>query len=118
MNSNQQQAPFGFSSRRLAAPPTGVFARFLSLAAGTLLLLVAFMFSLVALGIVLVGGALAIAYLKWKTRHLSAVLGEQWQHNRQSEPAPAMAGEASGRVLEGEVIGAVEYDRVPPGRRP
>ncbi|SBT07564.1 conserved exported hypothetical protein [Candidatus Accumulibacter aalborgensis] len=119
MNSHEEQSPFGFSSRRLATPPRGIFARLLTLAAGALLLLVGFMFSLVALGIVLVGGVLAIAYLKWKTRHLSAVLGEQLQQNRQSEPPPAaMDRKASGRVVEGEVIGAAEYDRAPTARQP
>lgn len=89
---------------QLAAPPMGVFGKLLTIAVGVVILVVAFMFSLVALGVVLVVGVLFFAYLKWKTRHLPRDLRDlaeqmQQQAARQGYPPPG-----GGRVIEGEVI--------------
>ncbi|MBL8396445.1 MAG: hypothetical protein JNK99_17155 [Candidatus Accumulibacter sp.] len=97
MNSNKQTgsfSPFGLPL------PGGVLARLLTMSAGALLLVVGFMFSLLALGVLLIGGTLIFAYLKWQARHLRR------QPGGSTEPRSA----ASGRVIEGEVIGDAEYD--------
>ena len=57
----------------------------LTIAAGVVVLVVAFMFSLLALGVVLVVGVLIFAYLKWKTRNLPRDLRDL--HERMQEQA-------------------------------
>ncbi|MBL8396200.1 MAG: hypothetical protein JNK99_15880 [Candidatus Accumulibacter sp.] len=104
MSSNKQTDSFSQFGLPLSG---GVLARLLTMSAGALLLVVGFMFSLLALGVLLIGGALIFAYLKWKTRHLHRQPGEP------AEPRPAAGGQASGRVIEGEVIGDAEYDARP-----
>ena len=95
----------------LAGPPMGVFGKLLTIAAGIVVLVVAFMFSIVALGVILVVGVLIFAYLKWKTRNLPRDLRDL--HERMQEQAARQGGTrtppAGGRVIEGEVISDAEY---------
>lgn len=94
----------------LAGPPLGVFGKLLTIAAGIVVLVVAFMFSIVALGVILVVGVLIFAYLKWKTRNLPRDLRDL--HERMQEQAARQgyqAPQAGGRVIEGEVISDAEY---------
>jgi hypothetical protein len=88
-------------------PGGGLLGRILTLLAGAVLLIAAFMFSLVALGVLVVGGVLVYAYLHWKTRHLRRHVAEQMQEAmRQRE-------QRDGRVIEGELVGGAEYDGRP-----
>ncbi|EXI82295.1 MAG: hypothetical protein AW10_00743 [Candidatus Accumulibacter appositus] len=109
MKINEQQS--GAYRAPLAGPPTSVFGKLLTIAAGVLILVVAFMFSILALGVVLVVGVLIFAYLKWKTRHLPQELRNL--HQRMQEQAGRQGGyqppPESGRVIEGEVISDAEY---------
>lgn len=106
MANNSEQS--GFAGTRLAAPPGGILGKLLAIAAGAVLVVVAFMFSLLALTVVVIGGLLVFAYLKWKTRHLRRHLNEQMQ--QQANPQRQQPG---GLVIEGEVIGSAEYDAKP-----
>jgi predicted lipid-binding transport protein (Tim44 family) len=106
MGNNHEQS--GFAGTRLAAPPGGILGKLLAIAAGGVLVVVAFMFSLLALTVVVIGGLLVFAYLKWKTRHLRRHLNEQMQ--QQANPQRQQPG---GLVIEGEVIGNAEYDAKP-----
>lgn len=105
-------------SRRgqLAAPPGGVFGKLLTIVAGVAILVVAFMFSLVALGVVLIVGVLFFAYLKWKTRHMSGDLrdlAEQMQQQAARQGSRQEARQPGGRVIEGEVISADDDEADP-----
>ena len=105
MTSNEQSS--GFTGTHLAAPQLGILGRLLTMAAAAALLVAVFMFSLLALGVLLVVGLLGFAYLKWKTRHLSSFLRQGMPrqpnpHDRQASPG--------GYVIEGEVIGDAEYE--------
>ena len=93
-----------FSSARTMALPSGWFGKLLAIMASATLVVVGLMFSVLALAVLLVGGTLLFAYLKWKTRHLRRVLDAQMQ------PARAPEQQSSGRVIEGEIIGDAEYD--------
>jgi hypothetical protein len=108
MKINEQRSAY---RAPLAGPPTSVFGKLLTIAAGVLVLVVAFMFSILALGVVLVVGVLVFAYLKWKTRHLPQDLRDL--HQRMQEEASRQGGyqtpQAGGRVIEGEVISDAEY---------
>lgn len=111
MKFNEQQSERSGAYRApLAGPPTSVVGKLLTIAAGVLVLVVAFMFSILALGVVLVVGVLIFAYLKWKMRHLPQDLRDlqermQEQANRQGYQTP----QAGGRVIEGEVISEAEF---------
>ena len=93
-----------FSSARTMALPSGWFGKLLAIMASATLVVVGLMFSVLALAVLLVGGTLLFAYLRWKTRHLRRVLDAQMQ------PARAPEQQSSGRVIEGEIIGDAEYD--------
>ncbi|HPU78937.1 hypothetical protein [Accumulibacter sp.] len=93
-----------FSSARTMALPSGWFGKLMAIMASATLVVVGLMFSVLALAVLLVGGTLLFAYLKWKTRHLRRVLDAQMQ------PARAPEQQSSGRVIEGEIIGDAEYD--------
>ena len=85
-------------------PGGGLLGRILTMIAGAVLLIAAFMFSLVALGVLVLGGVLVYAYLRWKTRHLRRHVEERMQEAmRQRE-------QRDGRVIEGEVLGGADYD--------
>lgn len=88
MNSEQQSPPFD-RDPRLPQPP-GPVAKFVALAMGAIFLVLAFMFSLVALAVVAVGGLMLWGWLWWKTRAL----------RKQMASAPMKAPQ----VIEGEFV--------------
>jgi hypothetical protein len=102
MTSNEDAR--GFSSARMMALSSGWFGKLLAIMVSAALVVVGFMFSVLALAVLLVGGTLLLAYLKWKTRHLRRVL------DAPAQPASRPEQQSSGRVIEGEVIGDAEYD--------
>ena len=73
--------------------PSGLLAKILTTAVGAVMLVAAFVFSLLVFALVAAGGLLVVSYLWWKTRKLRQQMGE--------EPV-------GGRVIEGEVIRRVE----------
>ena len=88
-------------------PGGGLLGRILTMVAGAVLLIAAFMFSLVALGVLVVVGAVVYAYLHWKTRHLRRHVEEQMQE------AMKQREQRDGRVIEGEVLGGADYEGRP-----
>ncbi len=89
--------------------PPGLLEKLLALVAGTILLVVGFMFSVVFITIVAVAGLAAWAYFWWKTRKLRQTM-------RENPP--------DGQVIEGEVVVVDEFEdegqntlpHDPPGR--
>ena len=75
---------------------TDFLGKLLMFAVTAVLLVVAFMFSMVVLAFVVTAGLLVYGYLWWKTRDLRKQVRE---HAREQPP-----GEARGYVIEGEVI--------------
>lgn len=92
-------------------PPTGVFARVLTAVASVVLLIGAFMFSLVFFAVIAVAGVILWLYFWWKTRAIRAHLRQQMeQQGRGQAPdstSPASAP-ASGEIIEGEAVRVVE----------
>ncbi|MBS1173624.1 MAG: hypothetical protein H6R12_2454 [Proteobacteria bacterium] len=72
-----------------ALPLPGLLGKVVAIAAGAVLLVGAFLFSIVVFGIVVIAGLLAWGYLWWKTKDLR-------QQMRRQQPG--------GRVIEGEAI--------------
>ncbi len=106
-----------FSGIRLAAPGSSLLGKLLSIAAGTLVLVVTFLFSLFAVGVLVIGGLLLFAYLQWKTRHLRGHLDGRLRAQMRWPPGRAEQA-AGGRVIEGEVIGAAADEARPAGNSP
>jgi len=90
----------------------GLLEKILTLVVGTLVLVAAFMFSLVILAVALVAGLLFWGYFWWKTRKLRQALREQQPSQPRRQQAPG------GHVIEGEakVVDDVPVDenRNPP----
>ncbi len=79
----------------------GLLGRVLTFALGAVLLVAAFMASLLLFAILLTGGLLVGGYLWWKTRDLRRRMREQ-MHEHIHERRPG------GRVLEGEAVRDVD----------
>lgn len=83
-----------------ANPPTGLVGKMLALVAGTILLVLGFMFSLVLLAVFVAVGLMLGAWFFWKTRHVRKAMRE----------AGAMRNPpADGNVIEGEAVIIEEY---------
>lgn len=88
MNSDPQSSPFDQATR--PGQPPGLLAKLLALLLGAAFLVLAFMFSLVALVVVTVGGLALWGWLWWKTR----ALRKQMQAAAANDP----------QIIEGEFI--------------
>ncbi len=97
----------GFFRRSPGGAGLGIISRLLTILAGSALLAVGLMFSLLAVVIAFVAGILVFLYLKWRTRHLEKLLREQLERHAQGSPEAERRPE--GLVIEGEVL-AAEYD--------
>ncbi|MDD3484597.1 hypothetical protein [Azovibrio restrictus] len=101
------RSEYTFYQARLqgAGKPPGLLARALRLLVVLIVLVLGFMFSLVAFAILAVGGALAWAYFWWKTRKLRQKLQEQGYTGPTEAPGAFRERVTEGEVIEGEVIG-------------
>ena len=77
-----------------------LLGKILAFIVGTGVLVLAFMFSLVALAVIAVGGLLLWAWLWWKTRAIRQQIREQGPLN--ADPVRHNGG--GGQIIEGEVI--------------
>lgn len=89
----EEQMKFSQRYARFNRQPQGLFGKILTLVVGGAFLVLAFMFSLVVLAVVAVGGLLLGGWLWWKTRAVRKVMREQ-----RRQPA------SEGYIIEGEVI--------------
>lgn len=89
----EEQMKFSQRYARFNRQPQGLFGKILTLVVGGAFLVLAFMFSLVVLAVVAVGGLLLGGWLWWKTRAVRKAMREQRQ-----QPAN------EGYIIEGEVI--------------
>lgn len=109
-----------FSQRyaRFGSPPQSLLGKVITFMLGGIFLVLAFMFSVVALAVVAVGGLALWGWIWWKTRALREQLREQMQDPMR----PSMSDQPSrqptrrGEVIEGEVIR--EADAGSEGPRP
>ena len=90
--------------------PKGVVARVLTLIVGLVVLVAAFMFSLVFFAVVAVAGLLFWMYFMWKTRTVRQQMREQInaQMSTQSNKPQAPDPDSGGEVIEGEAVRVVE----------
>lgn len=99
------EKPRDFSDTPPPAPATGPLGKILTIVGAAALLTVGLMFSLVALAVLLVAGALIVAYFYWQTRHLRRHLQQQMAYQMPRPPGRNDdANAANDDVIEGEVI--------------
>lgn len=95
MGIEQERSRLSGSGANFRLHATGWVGRVLTFAAGAVLLVAAFMVSLLVFAVVLTVGLLAWGYLWWKTRELRRQMRER---------------QPGGRIIEGNVIRDVERD--------
>lgn len=79
----------------------GMLEKVLTVLVGSLVLVAAFMFSLVILAVAVVLGLMIWGYFWWKTREIRQMMREQ-REQQQSQPRQQPA--PGGHVIEGEAI--------------
>ena len=84
----------------------GLLGTVLTVVGGAILLVVGFMFSLLALAVVAVVGSLGLGYMWWKTRALRRHLREQMaqMQTQQQDGGERNGSPGDGVIIEGEVI--------------
>lgn len=80
-------------------PQTSPLGKIVALAASAILLVLGFMFSVIVLAVVIVGGLAGLGYFWWKTRRLRKAMREQ----------QGPVGEDGGHVIEGEAVVVEKY---------
>jgi Flp pilus assembly protein TadB len=103
----EEQMKFSQRYARFSTQPQSLLGKLLTLSLGAVFLVLAFMFSLVVLAVVAVGGLLLWGWVWWKTRALRKQMREQGQQPPASE----------GYIIEGEVIRETDDDTAQPSRR-
>jgi len=102
MDNTRQNSPFRQGT------PSGPLAKVAAFVLSAVFLVLAFMFSLVALAVVAVVGVLLGGWLWWKTRALRKQMKEMREAQQMAQDRPIR----SDQVIEGEFI-----REVPPGQR-
>lgn len=92
----EEQMKFSQRYARFNTQPQSLLGKLLTLVLGAAFLVLAFMFSLVALAVVAIGGVMLWGWLWWKTRAIRKQMREQ----REAGVQPS----SEGYIIEGEVI--------------
>ena len=92
----EEQMKFSQRYARFNTQPQSLLGKVLTLVLGAAFLVLAFMFSLVALAVVAVGGTMLWGWLWWKTRAIRKQMREQGPG---FPPQPTV-----GNIIDGEVI--------------
>ena len=97
----EEQLRFRQFHASLGGQPQGPLAKVAAFVVGTALLVVGFMFSLVALAVLAVGAVLIGGWLWWKTRAVRRQIEEQLAQQTSFQPDEPVF---DGRIIEGEAV--------------
>lgn len=100
--STEEQMKFSQRYARFNSQPQGWLGKLLSLVLGATFLVLAFMFSLVALAVVAVGALALWGWVLWKTRKLRQQIREQ-----------ANSAAQSGYIIDGEATRTADEPKTP-----
>jgi hypothetical protein len=124
MDSQPQYRQFGQNA--LGQPPQGPLAKLIAFVLSAAFLILAFMFSLVALAVVAVAGLALGGWLWWRTRQLRKEINRQWAGQRpydsgapMNEPTyePSSPQRPHTTIIEGEAVRMADEPGVTPARR-
>ena len=101
MSTTEEQLKFRQFHASLGGQPQGPLAKIVTFMVGTLLLVVGFMFSLVALAVAAVGVVLGGTWLWWKTRAVRRQIEEQLAQQPPFQPDEPVF---DGHIIEGEAV--------------
>ena len=104
-----EEQPNAAPRMRLNQSPPTLLGKLVAFILGAAFLVLAFMFSLVALAVIAVAGLALWGWLWWKTRAVRKQMREQMH---MSEPTPGAAAQRDGLIIEGEVV----REETPPTR--
>ena len=107
----EEQMKFSQRYARFSRQPQGLFGKLLTLVLGAAFLVLAFMFSLVALAIAAVGGLMLWGWIWWKTRAIRQQLRDQAANYQTQNVTEGDAKE--GDIIEGEAIRTADDPEVP-----
>jgi len=96
----EEQMKFSQRYARFNTQPQSLLGKVLTLVLGAAFLVLAFMFSLVALAVVAIGGTLLWGWLWWKTRAIRKQIREQGPGFPPGFPPQP----TEGNIIDGEVI--------------
>ncbi len=94
----EQQTQSSPRDPRFVNQPPGLLGKILAFILGAGFLVLAFMFSLVALAVIAVGGLIIGGWLWWKTRAIRQQMKDMQATMQTQQPA------TEGHIIEGEVI--------------
>lgn len=97
------EAPGNFRHVFSARPPRSLLGKLLTFVLGAVLLVLAFMFSLVALAVAAVGGIILAGWLWWKTRAVRKQIA-----TAQTREEYRFRETSGGTIIEGEVVRETE----------
>lgn len=123
MGNERQYQQFGQNA--LGRPPQGPLAKLIAFVLSAAFLVLAFMFSLVALAVVAVVGLALGGWLWWRTRQLRQEIKRQWSAQQQDatgkptngpayQPSPQQQGAT---IIEGEAVRMADEPAGTPTRR-
>lgn len=124
MDSQRQYQQFGQNA--LGQPPQGPLAKLLAFVLSAAFLILAFMFSLVALAVVAVVGLAVGGWLWWRTRQLRREIKRAMDSQHQTDTGAPMNGPAyqasatqrrSATIIEGEATRMADEPAVNPSHR-
>lgn len=98
-----EEQPNAAPHMRLNHPPPSLLSKFIAFILGAGFLVLAFMFSLVALAVIVVVGLGVWGWLWWKTRAVRKQMREQMAE-QMNNPTAAASATRDGFIIEGEVI--------------
>jgi len=118
MDSERSYQQFGHNA--LGRPPQGPLAKLIAFVLSACFLILAFMFSLVALAVVAVVGIILGGWLWWRTRKLRQEINrqraEQWRGGTEESPF-SPSPERSATVIDGEATRVSEETASAPAHR-
>src|SRR5574343_1060265 len=124
MDSQPQYRQFGQNA--LGQPPQGPLAKLIAFTLSAVFVILAFIFSLVALAVVAVAGLALGGRLWWRTRQLRKEINRQRSGQRSYDSGTTMNGPAyapsspqypNATVIEGEAVRMADEPGVTPTRR-
>lgn len=100
----EEQLKFSQRYARFNQAPQGVLGKLLTFIFGAAFVVIAFMFSLIALAVVAVAGVLIGGWFWWKTRAVRKQMREMQEKMQTGNRPSAEQSVMDGLIIEGEVI--------------
>lgn len=109
----EEQMKYSQRYARFNGQPQSMLGKIVTFVLGIAFLVFAFMFSLVALAIVAVGGLMLWAWVWWKTRAIREQIKEEMANGEAFSAQQTYSAQIDGEIIEGEAIRTVDDPNIP-----